>query len=88
MVGAAPGNNPQIAVRQNAELADEPAQQATGNDDQEADAQKQRPLMQKGMNNGGRKNARYHAADDRQGEAERHLRHKDARAPIFDEDAG
>jgi transcription elongation GreA/GreB family factor len=44
--------------------------------------------MQKGMNNGGRKNARYHAADDRQGEAERQLRHKDARAPIFDEDAG
>jgi hypothetical protein len=44
--------------------------------------------MQKGMNNGGRKNARYHAADDRLGEAERQLRHKDARAPIFDEDAG
>jgi hypothetical protein len=44
--------------------------------------------MQKGMNNGGRKNARYHAADDRQGEAERQLRHKDARASIFDEDAG
>ena len=44
--------------------------------------------MQKGMKNGGRKNASDHAADDRQGEAERQLRHKDARASIFDEDAG
>jgi hypothetical protein len=44
--------------------------------------------MQKGMNNGGRKNASYHAADDRLGEAERQLRHKDAGFPIFDEDAG
>ena len=44
--------------------------------------------MQKGMKNGGRKNATYHAADDRQGEAERQFRHKDAGFPIFDEDAG
>jgi hypothetical protein len=44
--------------------------------------------MQKGMKNGGRKNASYHAADDRLGEAERQLRHKDVGFPIFDEDAG
>ena len=44
--------------------------------------------MQKGMKNGGGKNASYHAADDRLGEAERQLRHKDAGSAIFDEDAG
>ena len=44
--------------------------------------------MQKRMNNGGRKNARYHAADDRLREAERQLRHEDTGSAIFDEDAG
>ena len=48
------------------------------------DAQKQRPLMQKRMKNGGGKNASYHAADDCLREAKRQLRHEDAGSAIFD----
>jgi hypothetical protein len=51
-------------LRQNAQLADDPAQPATGDDDRKADTQKQRPLLQKRVKNRARQDTSDHAADD------------------------